>query len=701
MKKKIYSMAMTVLSVLLIVLCFTACSEQELSFGEERFYGVKVAEELGFIKEGERTVQIAVGKSRLWVLTTDRGDCLYERELETGAVRSIEWQQDEHELIMGISAADDRLYACVSCKETVQVRKISGEGQWETVISLPWEEAPEQIQPTVFFVDRKENAYFGNGDEIWQYSPGEGKRIIYKLREPAVFLQEKEPGVVEAVANSHKEIVLYTLGGEGKADKKWMLKLPTTQLAEIQTDDTATLVLALDNKILFIDNSIGEIAFYFDSITAGISTNLLGGLCLVEEGAMYLVEQTADQSGLWEELAAQSGPEGDRTVLVYGTASLSETMKERVVSFNKNNQKYYITVEEYGGGDISAGRLKLQAEVTSGHGPDIVDLYGIENYISYAEKGYLEDLEPYLLKENFCDDILWQVQNLYRVDGKVCMLVPHFTVQGLAVNPEYARGMGSWDYETFAELAEIARGEKNIVEIGTAGGILNELLPGMQGEFIDWEKKKTYFDTPEFISLLELCSECEKKSLMKDGVSYDSPEFADKVLIMRLSLNDPGGYMQLHAYYGEDALPYGYPTGNGQVLLADNSVDACGIYSGSENKEGAWEFLHTLLSEDYQERMTGYRSAWSIRESCWYRMWDSYKASTRLGYNNVMLDPPTDEDVELFADVILNGNLTANLMSYKIEQLVMEEAEAYFAGDRTAEEAAENIRNRVQVMLEE
>lgn len=205
-----------------------------------------------------------------------------------------------------------------------------------------------------------------------------------------------------------------------------------------------------------------------------------------------------------------------------------------------------------------------------------------------------------------------------------------------------------------------------------------------------------------FISLLELCKECEKESLVRDGDSHDADEFVDMVLLTRLWMEDPGGYMELHAFCGEGALPYGYPTADGQVLLVSNNVDACGIYSGSSNKEGAWEFLRTLFDEDYQMRMSGELNiTWGIRESCWYQAWDSYKASTRLGYNGIMLEPPTDQDVELFADVILNGNLTADMMDYGMEEVILEEAGGYFSGDRKVEEVAEVIQNRVQMMLGE
>lgn len=698
---KAYRDVMFFLGILLIMVYCTACGEEKLSFGKEVFFGVKAAEEMNFTKREEYPVQIAVGNSHVWTLTANSRDCVYEWEIDTGAKRNPEWQQGEQEMVMGISAVDDTLYASVSCGETVQVRKFFSGGQWAAIISIPWEEAPEQMQPTLFFMDREENSYFANGDEIWQYSPESGQRTIYKLKEPAVYLQEKKPGAVEAVAKSGREIALYALKEDGKAEKKWAIKLPTGHLAAVRTDNTDTLVLAIDNKILFINNTTGEIVSHFDSIAAGVSTNLLGGLWLAEEGTVYLVEQTVDSGGIWEELAAQSGPEGDRTVLVYGTVYLSEAMKERIVSFNKTNPDYYISIKEYEGKNISDMRLQMQAAVTSGNGPDILDLYTycVENYISYAEKGYLEDLEPYLLREDFSDDIIWAVQDLYRVRGKICMAVPHFTMQGLAINPKYAAETGSWNFEAFAEMADLAGGELHIITGGTAGSILAELFQGMQEEFINWDEKRAYFDTPEFVSLLELCRKCGKKSLVKSGASYDRLEFADKVMLMPLSVFDPGRYLEVHACYGEDAVLFGYPAMDGQVLLVNNAVDACGICSKSKNKEGAWEFLRTLFSEDYQRQITGQRPAWAVRESCWYEMWDRHQSGIFI--NGVYAAPATEEEIERFADMILNGDITADLMNNMIAKLVLEEADAYFEGDRTAEETAGNIQNRVQLMLGE
>lgn len=699
--KKGYRRVIFSFCILFTLFCHTACGKQEISFGREAFFMVKEAEEMNFAKAEEYPVQAVVGKSLAWTLTGNSKDGVYEREIDTGVTRSLECRQEEQEMIMGISAVDDTLYVSVSCGETVQVRKFLGDNWWEAVATIPREEAPEQIRPSLLFVDRAENSYFVNGDEIWQYSPGSGQRTIYKTGEPAVFLQEKKPGTVEAVTESNREIALYTLKEEGHAEPKWAINLSVGRLTAIQTDDTDTMVLAADSRVLLVNNATGEITAYFDSIAAGVSTNLLGGLLLTEEGVMYLVERTADSGGIWEKLTAQSGPEGDRTVLVYGTVYLSETMKERIVSFNKNNPDYYITVKEYDGETISDKRLQMQAAVTSGHGPDILDLYTycVVNYRAYAEKGYLEDLEPYLLGEEFHDDIIWPLQELYRVDGGIYMALPHFTMQGLAVNPQYAPEADDWNLETFMELARSARGELHIIESGTAHSIFAQIIRGMQGEFLDLEKRKAYFDTPEFVSFLELCRECGKRSSAKDRADDDITDYADKVMLVPFYIQDPSLYLWAHAWYGEDAPVYGYPIGTGQVFLVNNAADACGINAQSENKEGAWEFLRTLFSEDYQRDMTGYGSAWAVRESCWYALWDRYQDGITI--NGTYAAPATEEEIKRLADRIVNGNIAADMMDSTIFELIMEEADAYFEGDRTAEEAAGNIQNRVQLMLEE
>lgn len=98
--------------------------------------------------------------------------------------------------------------------------------------------------------------------------------------------------------------------------------------------------------------------------------------------------------------------------------------------------------------------------------------------------------------------------------------------------------------------------------------------------------------------------------------------------------------------------------------------------------------------------MTGHTSGWAVRKSCWDAQWDNAKFGVTI-INGVQAAPATEDEIERLADMLLSGKVTANLLHYIIMDLVLEEAQPYFAGDYTAEEAARNIQSRVMFMLSE
>ncbi|MCH5345211.1 MAG: extracellular solute-binding protein [Acetatifactor sp.] len=697
-------------AVVLMAVLFTGCGDKEkvegeLTFGEDKFFGVALIEQESYAQEWEQPVQITVGKSLAWTLTSGRADYVYERNLETGATQRWEWRQGEKDLIMGLAAVGDRLYASVGTGGSIQVRKLLGNAGWQTIMEFSGEDAPDQIQPTIFCVDQRETTFFAVGNKVISYLSDGKKGSVYELKEPVAFLREKKRGVIEAVTNSRQEICLYTLEENGETEKVWTLKLPSVQAVEIRTDDENMLCLAVDDCILFLNRETGEIVSRFDCMSAGVSTNLFGGLYLVSEGVLYLDGKAEGNVGVWQELFQMADGAASRTELVYNTYNLTEAMKERIVAFNQSNKDYYVTAQEYiWEMNVDNWETQLQAEIVSGNGPDIIDLYNIDNYsyASYVEKGSLEDLEPYLRQEDFYDDIFWEVQDMYRVDGKLCQVVPHFWVTGLNIHPEYAQHVDTWNYETFVKLMEMSRGKLDVVSFSTPERVMNDLLLGMEGDLFNMDERKAYFDSPEFIRMLELSREYGDGVFEWEDRGYGGEEIIDMVLINTLWMSNPWVYSDLYGDYGEDAVPYGYPTMTGEVFRLDTNFDACGIYSGSKNKEGAWEFIRTLFAEDYQTKMSGMVNiTWGLRKSCWYHSWDELKASDGIGSSVKRLPPPTDEDVEYFMNLIQNIDFSVDRMGSDIRNIVMEEAGAYFAGDRSAEDTARIIQNRVQLMLDE
>ena len=89
----------------------------------------------------------------------------------------------------------------------------------------------------------------------------------------------------------------------------------------------------------------------------------------------------------------------EQKILTYGTLYLDYYVRKQIIEFNRTNQEYRIEVKEYvtedGMEGYGSGQEKMNSDIVSGKGPDIIELSGA-NLRMYAAKGILEDLYPYI-----------------------------------------------------------------------------------------------------------------------------------------------------------------------------------------------------------------------------------------------------------------------------------------------------------------
>ena len=126
------------------------------------------------------------------------------------------------------------------------------------------------------------------------------------------------------------------------------------------------------------------------------------------------------------------------------------------------------------------------------------------------------------------------------------------------------------------------------------------------------------------------------------------------------------------------------------------------MYSDSEQKEGAWTFIEYMLSEEEQSWYGQEVSAFPVRKSAL----DVYltKPYSRI---DKMIDEISSEKVEEVKELALEIEkmfpylYLSQRSSSTIADIVIEEVQAYFAGDKTVEETAAIIQNRAQLYIDE
>lgn len=685
-----------------MAMALSACGKDEGETIPEKVFGTDYSEEL----EGVLPEQVICNQGSAWAITTVKGDFIYQIASGSGAseLKEIEWQLTEGEyFIINIAERNGTLYAELYNREedTVEVRKYPAYGGWSDVMAAKPDGDGWYTMGSGFFVDSSEKVYLVNGNTVACFD-GEGKQIYqYELRGNVCFFQENREGYTECVTAGTKGITLYELREAG-AEEKWTWKESEVvgQLHGIGSSEEGMLCLAADQELLFFDRESGSLSARTDLVKLGVS-GLMAGYYDAKEGTLRLYESLGNGEGLRCSLLSERDPLTEqRTELIYGmvggiNASATTSIWTAITAFNQENKDYYVSIRNY---DNNLDRL--HADMAAGNGPDIIDLTYSEYYESYVKNGYLEDLSPFLEQSQYREDILWNVLDAYRIDGGLYVFVPQFQLSGILIHPEYEASVEEWNMETFLELVEKNQWEKDILgNFGYSEELLRFMLCGRQEEFIDWEQQTAAFETEEFTDMLTLCREYARE----DWSEAKEWTYEERKWNTLLQTAIYGSAFYTYLFYvdicGREYPIYGYPTLSGQTYGIMACSDSCAIYSGSKQKEGAWEFIESLLSESNQKYSGIANPGFPIRTSMLEEL--AGEAGSERLFSGGELLTVTESEVEILKDIIYHGNLSRVLIDRDIWLVIYEETAPYFAGDKSAEEVAHIIQSRVQIILQE
>ncbi len=679
--------------IVIAALCMTACGNDRQDV-DEIVYSIEYAREEALALPR----QVLVGQNGIWVLTAEKENCLHHINEN---MTSVEWREKEEEYIIALAVGENTLYLCVGNGKDAQIRKMGNDYQWEALTDISSADMGSNVQDiSAFWVDSEENLYFVMGNNIVAlYDEGKVSSLKGEIT-CAAFLEEKESGKVQCLAGTYEEIKLSDIGKDGVVEK-WSINYPCRQNIQVLYSDDAQICLTADNNLLCIERASGRILSEANLLRSGLSSTEIYAGYIEEQGLenerIHLFVKSENGNLELYDLERQKSVNSEqKNQIVYGTFMINHVMQEQIVKFNRENEQYYVTVRVYGNGDIESGKLKLQAELAGGDAPDIIDLYFFNDYYAYAEQGYLQDLTPYLNESMHGEEILWKIVEAYQVDKKTYALIPHYTLSGIVISPADSPKIDEWNLQTMFDLIEENAGEKNIFVDSSASQMLSYALWGMKEDFIQQDTGKANFACEEFMQLLQYCKQYGNEEVpFHRSVSME--EMAEQTLFLNMTLSSPYDYMTLFGSYGRDVKIYGYPTAEGQRYIANMSVDACGIYAKSENKEGAWEFLKTLLDSDYQEKEG---VGWPICENAFEASWEKAK-NQKIRINNADIDSVKDSEIAVFEDIIQHGEFQNGILDAKIRSIILEEAEVFFHGDKNAEETAQIIQSRVQLILDE
>lgn len=444
----------------------------------------------------------------------------------------------------------------------------------------------------------------------------------------------------------------------------------------------------------------------------GINVSEYEALYESAEGEVILVCYDREITSLHR---LQLGKNAEQVEVRIFQLSEDKDMEKYAAEYSRKHPGTTIVVETSGWEDDKTILLnQLMAQMSSGEGPDILVLRK-DQMETLQDKGVLADLSeavPKELQEQIFAGVLELGtigDGLYGIGSEVSLgtlLVPKKVWPGetwtfqdiLAVMEERERSGAPCDrcisisYSLTADTMLV-----NLALWDDEGGKCSSL--------VDPEQGKCYFDTPEFISLLEACKKYGEASGSREYMTVEErlAEVESGKALAYLMEGDLGDFSRSMAMAGKDYECVGYPTvgASGSLVICSRLT---AVNAGTQHYETAVDFLNYLLSEEVQHQ----RGTSTVRRDVLTANVVEHPSFAdtpvfMLGeHEYIALEGKPDGTSYLQEYVeLLDTGTPVTRWSDEIDRIVLEEAGAFFAGDKSAKDAAKLIQNRVQLYLDE
>lgn len=430
----------------------------------------------------------------------------------------------------------------------------------------------------------------------------------------------------------------------------------------------------------------------------------------------------------------------DKTILTYATQYLGYDERNKIIDFNKKSDKYRIEIKDYSEfnttEDYQAGLTKLNTEIAAGNVPDILNVSGLPVQ-QYGAKGLLEDLWPYI--DNDADlgreALMENVFKAAEQDGKLYQIFSTFSIQSVVGATKVVGDRMSWTLDDLqAALATMPEGCTIFGEGDTKAGMLSNVLAQNMDAFVDWSTGQCSFDSEDFISLLEFCNSFP---LEYDWNNVDWEEYEDdntrvmngKQMLLNAYLYDLGDSLQMYeVVFNGDYSFIGFPQEDGSVGSSFSLGNGIAMSSTCKDKEGAWSFMREYLMPQYanvdEEYMIGGYNL-STNKADFEKMVEmAMKKEYQLdengnqvldengqpievpkytyGFNDLTVDvyATTQEQYDQFM-ALYNAIDSISTYDENIYNIVNEVAGGYFNGDKTVQDTAKQIQDRVTLYVNE
>ena len=433
-------------------------------------------------------------------------------------------------------------------------------------------------------------------------------------------------------------------------------------------------------------------------------------------------------SDLPDSVSENAVPVEDVTITIASCGTFSPSLQMKIDQFNTADNGYQIVIKDYleyydGSYGIENGRsvegleqvaLKLYLDIIEGGKVDIIPestlCWDYGKFDVLLERGAFIDLYPLIDADPEIGRTMLNehVLSAHEVNGKLYALPCFFTINTLIGQSRYVGEKENWNMDELISCWEAMPEDSNFCGVTNKDTIYRTILKGNMGSFVNYQESTVSFNTPTFVRMLNFCNAFPDSKMYKTDPDWSVPSFLEQQSFRGFE----NFHMSLWNEADEPVTFVGYPSENGNGAFIDTTGQKYGVCTTSsvEIQEGAWQFLRSLLSCDYQYRYSsayGEDVGFPINLEAFEKK--GKEQTKKSGQSNVISMSGVEYDVGYLSqeeyDRLIAYIDSIDQVSRSIEQpvwtIIDEEIGAFFAGEVTAEEVAKAIQGRASIFVSE
>ncbi len=424
----------------------------------------------------------------------------------------------------------------------------------------------------------------------------------------------------------------------------------------------------------------------------------------------------------------------EQKVITVAVQWADNSITAKVNDFNKSNTDYRIKLVDYSKYEDydyenekinNSADKQLKLDIVSGNAPDmIVGSNNLSAIPQLASKGVYTDLYKFLDedKELSRDDIMPNILEAGEYDGKLLSLSASFTVNTFAVKSKLW-DKDSWTVDELIDTYKSMPEGTSFTGWDTKQSVLGVFM-GSITDYMDVKNAECHFDSPEFIKILEFCNTFPDETEEDDSaIAYDAEvpsddyEYSyrkDKTMLYEFMWSDLREYQSVEqGTFGEPVNLIGCPASDGNGAYIE-PYTTFAILESSPSKQACWDFLKMFFTEEYQEsyRVWGFPSYIpSFEKKADMAMQKNFymdENNKKIEYDDTYWLGDKEYTIELMKkekrDELVEYIKGISKVPYYSDEpmnILMEEVEAYFKGEKSAQETASMLQDRISVLLSE